>query len=131
MSDDAAIEGRPAPHGKRTVVIALVAVAVSSLVYAFRPRPRAPDLDDEIVIGPDWHKPARPWSQAEAAQRSKIDGLEACRQENWQECYRLLLMAQADDPALETDTAVVDGIQDAVNALTDESDKYFRDHPGL
>jgi hypothetical protein len=58
----------------RALLLTLAALAIAAtalvLTYALRPRPHIPDADDEVVIGPDWHKPAHPWSQVEEAQRS-------------------------------------------------------------
>jgi hypothetical protein len=121
---------------RSTVVIALTALAAAAaaaafLTYALRPRPRAPDPDDDIAIGPDWNKPAHPWTPELSARVSKRDGLLACSQKNWRECYRQLREAQADDPTLEKDPAVVNAMQDAVEAMRDESNRYAREHSGM
>jgi hypothetical protein len=113
-------------------VITLTALVASSfLAYALRPRHRAPDPDDDMAIGPEWHKPAHPWTPELSARVSKRDGLLACSQKNWQECYKQLREAQTDDPTLEEDPAVVNAMQEAVDAIQDESDRYTREHRGM
>jgi hypothetical protein len=120
----------------RDVVIFLTAVSAAVTVWYFRPalerrKLAAVDPDEQVVFGPDWHKPAHPWSQVESAQISRRDGLKACHEERWMDCWRLLRMSVADDPRLESDPEVVAGMDRVVEEAKKASANYEEEHPGM
>jgi hypothetical protein len=126
----------PSRRLTRDAVIFVAAVSLAGAAWFFRPafqrhRMAAADTEDPMAIGPDWHKPAHPWSQVESAQIGKRNGLKACEEEKWQECWHLLRESQADDPRLETDPEIVAAMQRVVEESKEESRKYQEEHPGM
>jgi len=58
------------------------ALSLAGAVWFLRPafqrhQMAAADTEDPMTFGPDWHKPAHPWSQVESAQVSRREGLKA------------------------------------------------------